>query len=149
MPGPHLGGKWCPVQCVYRDKHIQICSPYTLKLVRYKPAPVKVTQTVLFFVQHCLSASLRKSHGDCPHRYTPQPALKAAEDNSNLSPNWALFALPGSRSGRGQGGCQSIGVWAVRASCCFVLPIAETVCTLLVQITSTFLVPPRNHLLRS
>lgn len=104
VPGPHLGGKWCPIQCNYRDKHIQICSPCTPKLVRYKPAPVQVTQIVLVFLQHCLSAALQKSRGNCPYRYTPQPALKAAEENSNHSPDGALFALPDSRRGRGARG---------------------------------------------
>lgn len=75
--------------------------------------------------------------------------LKAPEGKSNLSSKLSSLCLTRLSEWEGGKGDVSHRYVSCRAACCFVLPIAERVCTLLVQITSTFLVPPRNHLLRS
>lgn len=79
VPGPQLGRKRCPVQCICMDRHTQMCSACTPKMVRYKPAPVQATLTLCCpSFNTYLSAALQRSHGNCicPYRYTPEPTLK-------------------------------------------------------------------------
>lgn len=79
VPGPQLGRKRCPVQCICMDRHTQMCSACTPKMVRYKPAPVQATLTLCCPSFNTYpSAALQRSHGNCicPYRYTPEPTLK-------------------------------------------------------------------------
>lgn len=146
MPGPHLGGKFSVSVGTGTFRSVLLALPSWRGTSQHQSRWHKLCSSSFntAWLQHC-----KKALAAIPIDTPPQRALKVAEDKSNLSPNQHFLPYQTLCVGGGQGGCQSIAVRAVRASCCFVLPIAETVCTLLVQITSTFLVPPRNHLLRS
>lgn len=119
------------------------------QLVRCSQLQPERPPFVLLYLQFFLSTALQGPMAVAPVCIDkpPQSLLWRQLKVRAIFPIWTVFGLS-EWGGRRRENVSHIDV-SSRASCCFVHPTAETVCTLLVHITSTFLVPPRNHLLRS